>query len=152
MGRDRLFLEAEKKLKNFNFTKVRIKAIDIELESLESEVAGYKASTYQDVKIKSNEIFGIDDYLIKKEKKKENLLLEKMEKECEIKIIENTLKLLTETELKIIQFRYLNTTILSWDQISIRTGYSVSHCKRLRIKAIDKIKASITWNIKPHDL
>ncbi len=141
MGKDILYLETEEKLRNFNFTKARIEAINQELELLENEIIGYRSPRYNDdIKSKTNEIFGIDDYLVQREKKKQKLLSERRKKDCEIKKIENSLEVLNAAELKIIQFRYLNKNILTWDKIAIKVGYCVSHCKNLKEKAINKIK------------
>lgn len=141
MEKDILFLETEEKLKNYNFTKARIKAINQELELLENEIIGYRSPRYDDdIKSKSNQIYGLDDYLIQRERKKQKLLSEKRKKDCEIKKIENSLEVLNAAELKIIQFRYLNKNILTWNQISLKVGYCISQCKNLKIKAINKIK------------
>ena len=50
----------------------------------------------------------------------------------------NTLKILNEKELKVIEDRYVDG--MSWTEISRHVKYSESHCKRLRDRAINKIK------------
>lgn len=127
-----LFLEAEKKLRNYNIAKIRIDNINLELEILEQEILGYKGVNYENIKTsKTNKVIGLDDLLIQKEKRI---------KEIEIKKIELALGLLNETELKIIQLRYLKLNPLTWEQISMKVGYSVSSCQKQKIKAINKIK------------
>lgn len=139
--KDELFLEAEKKLRNYNIAKIRIDNINLELEILEQEILGYKGVNYENIKTsKTNKVIGLDNLLIQKEKRINNLEKEKRIKEIEIKKIELALGLLNETELKIIQLRYLKLNPLTWEQISMKVGYSVSSCQKQKIKAINKIK------------
>lgn len=148
MANDRFFIEAEIKLYAYNEIKFDIDNLNYELQLIINEyskgvsVPGLQSVNYSAIKVsKTNSITPIEDWLLCRDKKYNDLFDLKLKKVMQIKKIDNVLKLLTDLEVKVIKMRYFEKA--SWAVVAEETCYSISYCKSVRVKAINKIKYKI---------
>ena len=134
MAKDKLFLEAEKKLDKYREYLIVIENLTILIQAKldlysTKGLPGERAICYDSIRVSKTNSSPIEyDVLITRKSK-----LVK-----EVNLMKNTLKILNSKELKVIEDRYVDR--MSWNEIARHVKYSESHCKKLRNNAIDKIK------------
>ncbi|NFE96619.1 hypothetical protein [Clostridium botulinum] len=110
--------EIEQRLYDYKSLGIKIKNIDLQINSLE------------------NEMIKREEFVLKKINRLndiKNIIID------EKSIITWSLKLLNNTELELIKLRYFSKDKLTWLNISFQIGYDVTYCMKLRNKIIDKL-------------
>ena len=143
MAKDKLFLEAEKKLNKYREYLIVIDNLTILIQAKldlysTKGFPGERAICYDSIRVSKTNSSPIEEWLLNNDKEYDILLTRKSKLVKEVNLIKNTLKILNEKELKVIEDRYVDG--MSWTEISRHVKYSESHCKRLRDRAINKIK------------
>ena len=147
MKRDKLFIEAEKRLDRYREDLIIIDNLTILIQAKldlysTKGLPGEKAICYDAVKVsKTNACSPIEEWLLNNDKEYDVLITRKSKLVKEVNLMKNALKILNPKELKVIEGRYIDQ--MTWGEVSIYVKYSESHCKRLRNNAIDKIKKVI---------
>lgn len=140
--RDREFIKVEKKLYNYTTSKSIIENITLDLQMIEKQYQSgmiQQSSSLEDIRVsKTNSQYPLEEWLLYKDEQYDRLLTKKLKLVNEVKKIDNGLLILTDVEKKIIELRYFQ--LRKWSNISIMTNYSISHCKVIRIVAINKLK------------
>lgn len=145
MAKDKLFVEAEIRLYSYKKNKILIDKLTTQIQYIINKYStgrhglpGEKAITYDKVKTSKTNSSPIEDWLLNNDKEYDQLLTKKIKLVKEINLLENAFKFLDEKEMEVIKLRYINP--ISWEEVAYKLGYSKSHCKRLRVQAINKIK------------
>ena len=141
-----IYSYVEGKLYNFNAMKVELNSYKIDLEYLNKEYEGCRGKSYSGITSKTNSIYSsVENELIKREKRKEMLQLKIIEKEREIRKIENALALLDDEELQLVELRYFSDRIkpLSWLAIGQEMLYSDKKCRVMNEDIINKLAGMI---------
>lgn len=116
-----------------------VENISLEIEAIQNDydIAGIeiKEKTGQTYKI-NNEI---ETKIINKPEKIKNLEKIKESNMTNIKRLENSLKVLSEFEAKVIQLKYLNSPTASWKTVAYKLNSSISSCRQAKIRAIKKM-------------
>ncbi|MFX0548208.1 sigma factor-like helix-turn-helix DNA-binding protein [Hathewaya histolytica] len=95
-------------LHNYKTIKAEIKNILIEIEDIENSYRGVKGVSYDDMPKAHNISSSVENEIEQKEKKIEYLSQLVIKKENQIKRIDNALETLTDSEYKIIKYRYFD--------------------------------------------
>ena len=141
-----IYSYVEGKLYNFNAMKVELNSYKIDLEYLNKEYEGCRGKSYSSITSKTNSIYSsVENELIRKEKRKERLQLKIIEKEREIRKIENALALLDDEELQLVKLRYFSNRMkpLSWLAIGKEMLYSDKKCRVMNEDIINKLAGMI---------
>lgn len=143
MAKDKLFLEAEKKLNKYREYLIVIDNLTILIQAKldlysTKGFPGERAICYNSIRVSKTNSSPIEEWLLNNDNEYDILITRKSKLVKEVNLIKNTLKILNEKELKVIEDRYVDG--MSWTEISRHVKYSESHCKRLRDRAINKIK------------
>lgn len=130
---------AREKIKSFKEIEADIEHIEIRLEELEDEVLGIqglelKEKTSNTYKITSTVELQFDDY----NKKKEELIKEKLKLERELRKINVAMKVLNEEERGIIKAVLIEKKRYCF--IQEKHNYSYSRIKQIEMKALHKMK------------
>jgi len=147
LKRDKLFIEAEKRLDRYREDLIIIDNLTILIQAKldlysTKGLPGEKAICYDAVKVsKTNACSPIEEWLLNNDKEYDVLITRKSKLVKEVNLMKNALKILNPKELKVIEGRYIDQ--MTWGEVSRYVKYSESHCKRLRNNAIDKIKKVI---------
>ena len=142
------YSQVEGILYNYKLIKASIENNKLRLENLELEDLedGVSAITYGEPSSKTNKFNSVvENATIKnieaKERIKKGLKKNIARETNKLKMIDNALSVLTETEREIITLFYIED--MTWIQVSMKTNYSTSWCQELRCKAMDKILFTI---------
>ncbi|NJI82162.1 DUF722 domain-containing protein [Clostridioides difficile] len=139
--KDTLFSSTEGKLYSYKKAKAEIEKIGIDIEIIKND---YRGCSGIEVKEKSSRTYNTKSVVeIEVEEKERKLLLkekEKRHKELLVEKIDNAMKILSEEEKKIVQYKYFSSNKISWEYVGRMIGFSTSKCKQMRIEIIDKIK------------
>ena len=141
-----IYSYVEGKLYNFNAMKVELNSYKIDLEYLNKEYEGCRGKSYSGITSKTNSIYSsVENELIKREKRKEMLQLKIIEKERQIRKIENALALLDDEELQLVKLRYFSDRMkpLSWLAIGQEMLYSDKKCRVMNEDIINKLAGMI---------
>jgi len=138
------YSQVEGILYNYKLIKASIENNKLRLENLELEDLedGVSAITYGEPSSKTNKFNSVvENATIKnidaKERVKKGLEKTIAREQNKLKMIDNALSVLNETEKEIITLFYIED--MTWVQVSMKTNYSTSWCQELRCKAMDKI-------------
>lgn len=131
---DKLFLDTEKLLYNYNFIKTQLNNYKVDLEYLKIDYEKYKIPNCINTNI-----------LLDKENKIKELKNKININEKQIKKIDNALDLLSEEEKSLVKYRYFSKLLTPpcWFDISERMGFSEKKCRMMRDNIINKIKTLI---------
>lgn len=136
---DSVFKRTEYNLYNYKSLEIKIKNIDIDLEELEDDISlksvGYEERTGPTNAFSSS----VENEVVKRDKLRNQLLLEK--KKC-IRLqnkIKNALETLTKEERQLIDLRYMGKEKLTWIQIGLILGRDKDNCMKLRNRIISKV-------------
>lgn len=136
---DSVFKRTEYNLYNYKSLEIKIKNIDIDLEELEDDISlksvGYEERTGPTNAFSSS----VENEVVKRDKLRNQLLLEK--KKC-IRLqnkIKNALETLTKEERQLIDLRYMGKEKLTWIQIGLILGRDKDNCMKLRNRIIGKV-------------
>ncbi|ARB07107.1 putative sigma factor [Clostridioides phage phiSemix9P1] len=139
--KDTLFSSAEGKLYSYKKAKAEIEKICIDIEIIKND---YRGCSGIEVREKSSRIYNTKSIVeIEVEEKERKMLLkekEKRHKELLVEKIDNAMKILSEEEKKIVQYKYFSNNRTSWEYVGRMIGFSTSKCKQMRIEIIEKIK------------
>lgn len=139
--KDNLFSSAEGKLYNYKKIKAEIEKIDIDMQMIKND---YRGCSGVEIKEKTSKTYDIKSVIeIETEEKEKKIALkekEKRYKELIIEKIDNAMKILSEEEKKIVQYKYFSSSRTSWEYVGRMIGFSASKCKQMRFDIIDKIK------------
>ena len=141
-----IYSYVEGKLYNFNAMKVELNSYKIDLEYLNKEYEGCRGKSYSGITSKTNSIYSsVENELIKREKRKEMLQLKIIEKERQIRKIENALALLDDEELQLVKLRYFSDRMkpLSWLDIGQEMLYSDKKCRIMNKDIVNKLAGII---------
>ena len=141
-----IYSYVEGKLYNFNAMKVELNSYKIDLEYLNKEYEGCRGKSYSGITSKTNSIYSsVENELIKREKRKEMLQLKIIEKERQIRKIENALALLDDEELQLVKLRYFSDRMkpLSWLAIGQEMLYSDKKCRIMNKDIVNKLAGII---------
>lgn len=141
-----IYSYVEGKLYHFNDMKVELNSYKIDLEYLNKEYEGCRGKSYSGITSKTNSIYSsVENELIKREKRKEMLQLKIIEKERQIRKIENALALLDDEELQLVKLRYFSDRMkpLSWLAIGQEMLYSDKKCRVMNEDIINKLAGMI---------
>lgn len=145
--RDPLFQKAERRLYEYEETKVELRCLEYELTIAQEEYEGCKAITYnlERTGVTNTVNDSVYEELIKKEKE----ILDKQKKinkkKIQINKVEEALSLLDDIEKTIVDTKYFSNDRRkkNWQYVSMKTGYSDRQCMNIRNKLIEKIKGII---------
>ncbi|HGM1124406.1 RNA polymerase subunit sigma [Clostridioides difficile] len=139
--KDTLFSSAEGKLYSYKKAKAEIEKIGIDIEIIKND---YRRCSGIEIKEKSSRTYNTKSVVeIEVEEKERKVFLkekEKRHKELLVEKIDNAMKILSEEEKKIVQYKYFSNNRTSWEYVGRMIGFSTSKCKQMRIEIIDKIK------------
>ncbi|HBF0730300.1 TPA: RNA polymerase subunit sigma [Clostridioides difficile] len=139
--KDNLFSSAEGKLYNYKKIKAEIEKIDIDIQMIKND---YRGCSGVEIKEKTGKTYDIKSIVeIETEEKEKRIALkekEKKHKELIIEKIDNAMKILSEEEKKIVQYKYFSNSKTPWEYVGRMTGFSTSRCKQMRVEIINKIK------------
>ena len=141
-----MYSYVEGKLYNFKSMKVELNSYKIDLEYLNKDYEGCRGKSYSGITSKTNSLYSsVENELIRKEKRKERLQLKIIEKEREIRKIENALALLDDEELQLVELRYFSDRMkpLSWLAIGQEMLYSDKKCRVMNEDIINKLAGMI---------
>nr|DAE58987.1 MAG TPA: Protein of unknown function (DUF1492) [Caudoviricetes sp.] len=143
LAKDKLFLEAEKKLDKYREYLIVIENLTILIQAKldlysTKGLPGERAICYDSIRVSKTNSSPIEEWLLNNDKEYDVLITRKSKLVKEVNLMKNTLKILNSKELKVIEDRYVDR--MSWNEIARHVKYSESHCKKLRNNAIDKIK------------
>ena len=141
-----MYSYVEGKLYNFKSMKVELNSYKIDLEYLNKEYEGCRGKSYSGITSKTNSIYSsVENGLIKREKRKEMLQLKIIEKERQIRKIENALALLDDEELQLVKLRYFSDRMkpLSWLDIGQEMLYSDKKCRIMNKDIVNKLAGII---------
>ena len=129
--------KVKKLLSNYKIMKVQIECIDYEIDLLKEHIEFLKElrDTESSIIESNNEI----------EHKK---AIKKRLDDC-INSIDKSLSELSDTEIKIVELRYLEGKKHTWKEIGNIVGYSEIYCRKgLLDKVLKSLYANILWVIK----
>ena len=141
-----MYSYVEGKLYNYKSMKVELNSYKIYLEYLNKEYEGCRGKSYSGITSKTNSIYSsVENELIKREKRKEMLQLKIIEKERQIRKIENALELLDDEELQLVKLRYFSDRMkpLSWLDIGQEMLYSDKKCRIMNKDIVNKLAGII---------
>lgn len=141
-----MYSYVEGKLYNYKSMKVELNSYKIDLEYLNKEYEGCRGKSYSGITSKTNSIYSsVENELIKREKRKEMLQLKIIEKERQIRKIENALALLDDEELQLVKLRYFSDRMkpLSWLDIGQEMLYSDKKCRIMNKDIVNKLAGII---------
>lgn len=133
---DKLFLNTEKLLYNYNLIKAQLINYKIDLEYLKIDYEKYKNLNSTNTETTNTNISLLKEKEIKQLKNKINI------NEKQIKKIENALDLLSEEEKSLVNYRYFSKLLTPpcWLDVSEKMGFSEKKCRMMRDNIINKIK------------
>lgn len=142
-----MYSYVEGKLYNFKSMKVELNSYKIDLEYLNKDYEGCRGQSYSGIKSsKTNSLYSsVENELIRKEKRKERLQSKIIEKERQIRKIENALALLDDEELQLVKLRYFSDRMkpLSWLDIGQEMLYSDKKCRIMNKDIVNKLAGII---------
>lgn len=138
-----MYSYVEGKLYNYKSMKVELNSYKIDLEYLNKDYEGCRGQSYSGItSSRTNSLYSsVENELIKREKRKEMLQLKIIEKERQIRKIENALALLDDEELQLVELRYFSDRMkpLSWLAIGKEMLTSGKRCRYLRDRVLFKL-------------
>ncbi|WP_297634743.1 DUF722 domain-containing protein [uncultured Clostridium sp.] len=136
------FKKIENVLYSYNGILTDIKCIEIDIKREEAEYRGCGAIDYSTEGGKSNYFNStVENEVIERERRMNILKRELLNKQTIKEKIDIILESLSKTERDLVQDRYLSKRPKSWNEISEKIGFSISHCsKTLRKKIISKFE------------
>lgn len=139
------FKKSEGILYNYNILTAEIDILKIEIEEVANEYQECKSMAYGEKTGATNKINNVvADEVIHKEK-----IIRELTRLRDNKInlknkIDRALNILTDTERKIVELRYLSTNKKSWYEVASIIGVSEKHCcTKMRTDIINKISPLI---------
>lgn len=134
-------------LRNYKYNKSRIWNIELEICRHQRCGADYSIPSfdYSKDKISSTNAVSstVENAIMNVEKEIERLERKKNDIEMDVKLIDNSLYCLDETEKEIITLRYLADRTLKWKEVADRLNISESWGKTLHNEAIEKMSGVI---------
>ncbi|MGL4571645.1 MAG: DUF1492 domain-containing protein [Clostridium sp.] len=129
----------EELLKNYRKNKFRINDIDIEIEEVQNSFEGVRGLNISNEKTGPTNRFNsdVENEIINKEKRMDQLKQNKIKLQSEIKRTENLLNYLEDRNKKVIEFRYIQG--LKWNVISERLEISEPTCRKVKDDAIEEL-------------
>lgn len=132
-------------LYNFKALDTKINNIEIDMQRLINDVSLGGGDMFSEKSSPTNAFSSkVENEVIRREEndldgqlqrlriRKQNFIFDKQK-------IENALKCLSETENKLIEFRYFSLDRMTWEDVAEKLGYSSKHCKSIRNKVILKL-------------
>lgn len=126
-------------LKNYRKNKFKINDIDIEIEEIQKTFEGVRGLNISQEKVGPTNKFNsdVENEIINKEKRIEQLKQTKIKLQTEIKRAENLLNYLEGRNEKVIRFRYIDG--LNWNKISERLEISEPTCRKVKNDSIKEL-------------
>lgn len=121
-----------------------IKNISLDIEELKNDYRGCGSIEYSEKTGKTYKFnSGVENEIINREKKIENLEKLKRGKEIQVERVNNALEVLSENELKVIKFKYFDERKKSWTKVSYKMDMCEAWCRQLKDRAIKKMAVII---------
>lgn len=123
----------KKLLSNYKTMKAQIECIDYEIELLQEHIEFLK------------ELRDTESSIIESNKEIEHKKAIKKRLDDSINSVDKSLNELSDTEIKIVELRYLEGEKHTWREIGNIVGYSEIYCRK---ELLDKVLKSLYENIK----
>jgi DNA-directed RNA polymerase specialized sigma subunit len=137
---DKLFPKVEGMLFNCRTLINEVKNLELDIEELEYDYRGCGSITYEERTGATNKFSSVvENELIAKVKKIDQLKRLKRSKEIKLQKINNSLCVLDEREKRIVELRYFNEKKLGWFRIGEIMELSDQTCRAIKDNAINKI-------------
>lgn len=126
-------------LKTYRKNKFKINDIDIEIEEIQKTFEGVRGLNISQEKVGPTNKFNsdVENEIINKEKRIEQLKQTKIKLQTKIKRAENLLNYLEGRNEKVIRFRYIEG--LNWSKISERLEISEPTCRKVKNDSIKEL-------------
>ena len=143
-----LFRKTEAILYSYNDLVSKIKCLELEIKDVENLYEGCGAIEYKE-KIQATNKFNslVENEVINKEKILDKLNKELYSKRILKEKIDSTIERFNDSERKLVELRYTNRNMLSWDQIGYILGFNADYCRqKFRKRVINKLTDTIFIN------
>ncbi|MFU7517658.1 sigma factor-like helix-turn-helix DNA-binding protein [Clostridium sp. HCS.1] len=132
------FKKVEAILYKYNSSKAKIRNLELDIENVKNEFNGPGSIRYEERTQSTNRFnSSVENEIISKEKKINELLKYKKQKEIEVLKVENSLNVLTERDQEIIKLRYFNKC--NNREIAAKLNLAEEYISRLKKEAINRI-------------
>ena len=144
IDKKKLFRETEARLHNYKYLEIQINSLELDIEREKNDYRGCGAISYDERSgVTYNINRSVENEVIAKEKKVGKLMQTKLEKEIEIKKIENALTCLDIIETDFFNLFYNTMNKNNMNYISMKMHIDRSHCYRMREKIVYKIMSML---------
>lgn len=143
-----LFRKTEGILYEYNDLTNKIELLRAEIKEMEEEYRGCSVIQYEEKTGNTNKFnSSVENEVISREQKLVYYYKDLNRKQTLKRRIDVAIESLKEEEKQLVELRYTNKRILSWNQIARALKYSVDYCRKdLRSKTIRKLADTIFYN------
>lgn len=139
------FRKTEAILYSYPQLEAEIKCLELEINNIKNNYEGCGAIAYEERTQSTNKFnSAVENEVINKEKELIRLNRDLNNKRTLKDQIDSTVERMSDSERKLIEFKYTNRNILSWKQVASILGFNVDYVrKEIRPDAINKLGKTI---------
>jgi len=139
------FRKTEAILYDYPQLEAEIRCLELEINNIKNNYEGCGAIAYEERTQATNKFnSSVENEIINKEKELKRLNRELNNKRTLKDQIDSTVERMNDSERKLIEFKYTNRNILSWNQVASILGFNVDYVrKEIRQDAISKLGKTI---------
>lgn len=143
-----LFRKTEGILYEYNDLTNKIELLRAEIKEMEEEYKGCSAIQYEEKTGNTNKFnSSVENEVISREQKLVYYYKDLNRKQTLKRRLDVAIESLKDEEKQLVELRYTNKRILSWNQIARALKYSVDYCRKdLRSRTIRKLADTIFYN------